>query len=95
WSILPNWQILSLVCLQFGFVVYKAPAGGEERIVCSGLAPSGWLSVVGGEIGRLGRCQLFFSYSLIPYPLCDGSTNRSQHATDEMRLSDFRILSAL
>jgi len=34
----------------------EVPAGGEDVIACRVVAPSGWLSVMGGEFGRFGRC---------------------------------------
>ncbi len=33
----------------------KAPAGGGEGVAICGLAPGGWLLVMGREVGYLGR----------------------------------------
>ena len=42
-----------------------APAGGGEKVACPVVAPGGWLSVMGGEFGRLGRGLPFFSHRTI------------------------------
>ncbi len=33
----------------------EAPAGGGEEVACRIVAPGGWLSAMGGEVGCLGR----------------------------------------
>jgi hypothetical protein len=65
-------------------------------VACPVIAPGGWLLVMGGEFGRLGRCQQFLSHAAIlhlPPDFVHGIDCRDLPGFPDHRLSSITIMS--